>query len=87
MSARLFLGNCLTSYKNEYGTFFVSPCHPDYGIIKEVEILQGRFLNNIDISEFRKVAVIGEKVKSDLFKGNDNNRVYLQLPAVLHISD
>jgi putative ABC transport system permease protein len=85
MSARLFLGNCLTSYKNEYGTFFVSPCHPDYGIIKEVEILQGRFLNNIDISEFRKVAVIGEKVKSDLFKGSDTVALgkYIAIQGVL----
>ena len=85
ISARLFLGGCLTSYKNEYGTFFVSPCHPDYGIIKEVEILQGRFLNNIDISEFRKVAVIGEKVKSDLFKGNDTTAIgkYISIKGVL----
>jgi putative ABC transport system permease protein len=85
MSARLFLGSCLTSYKNEYGTFFISPCHPDYGIIKEVEILQGRFLNNIDISEFRKVAVIGEKVKSDLFKGNDTIALgkYISIKGVL----
>lgn len=85
MSARLFLGNCLTSYKNEYGTFFISPCHPDYGNIKEVEILQGRFLNNIDISEFRKVAVIGEKVKSDLFKGSDTIALgkYISIKGVL----
>ncbi|MGA2822971.1 MAG: ABC transporter permease, partial [Bacteroidales bacterium] len=71
ISARLFLGNNLVSYKNQYGSFFISPCHPDYGYIKEVEILQGRFLNNIDIRDFRKVAVIGEKVKSVLFKGKD----------------
>jgi putative ABC transport system permease protein len=85
MSARLFLGSCLTSYKKEYGTFFVSPCHPDYGIIKEVQILQGRFLNNIDISEFRKVAVIGEKVKSDLFKGSDTIALgkYISIKGVL----
>ena len=85
ISARLFLGGCLTSYKNEYGTFFISPCHPDYGNIKEVQILQGRFLNNIDISEFRKVAVIGEKVKSDLFKGNDTIALgkYISIKGVL----
>jgi len=85
MSARIFLGSCLTSYKNEYGTFFISPCHPDYGIIKEVEMIQGRFLNNIDITEFRKVAVIGEKVKSDLFKGIDTIALgkYIAIKGVL----
>ncbi len=85
ISARLFLGNNLISYKNEYGSFFLSPCHPDYGIIKEVDIIQGRFLNNIDINEFRKVAVIGEKVKSSLFKGVDSVAMgkYIKINGVL----
>jgi putative ABC transport system permease protein len=71
ISSRLFLGNNLTSYKNNYGSFFLSPCHPDYGYIKEIQIISGRFLNELDIQDFRKVAVIGEKVKSELFKGAD----------------
>ncbi len=71
ISARLFMGNRITSYKNNYGTFFLSPCHPDYGIIKELTVIEGRFLNNIDILDFRKVAVIGEKVKAALFKAPD----------------
>jgi putative ABC transport system permease protein len=71
ISARLFSGNKITSYKKEYGSFFLSPCHPDYGYIKEVEMVQGRFLNTIDINECRKVAAIGEKVKEALFKGSD----------------
>ncbi|MEI7724697.1 MAG: ABC transporter permease [Bacteroidota bacterium] len=71
ISASLFLGNKLISYKIEYGSFFLSPFHPDYGFIKELDVIQGRFLNTIDIKEFRKVAVIGEKVKSTLFKGAD----------------
>ena len=71
ISARLFLGNRLISYKNEYGSYFLSPCHPDYGFIKELDILKGRFINNFDVDEFRKVAVISEKVKIALFKGKD----------------
>ena len=85
ISARLFLGNNLISRNNEYGSFFLSPCHPDYGSIKEVDIIQGRFLNNIDINEFRKVAVIGEKVKSALFKGADTMAMgkYIKINGVL----
>ncbi|MCX6307158.1 MAG: ABC transporter permease [Bacteroidetes bacterium] len=85
ISARLFLGNKLVSYKNEYGSFFLSPCHPDYGFIKEVDIIQGRFLNTIDIREFRKVAIIGEKVKSTLFKGTDTVAMgkYVKINGVL----
>ena len=85
ISARLFLGNKLISYKDEYGSFFLSPCHPDYGVIKEIDMIQGRFLNNIDINEFRKVAVIGEKVKSTLFKGTDTIALgkYIKINGVL----
>jgi putative ABC transport system permease protein len=85
ISARLFLGNRLTSYKDEYGSFFLSPCHPDYGYIKELSIIQGRFLNNLDIDEFRKVAVIGEKVKSGLFKHGDTVALgkYINISGVL----
>jgi putative ABC transport system permease protein len=85
ISARLFLGNKLISYKNEYGSFFLSPCHPDYGFIKEIDMIQGRFLNTIDIKEFRKVAVIGEKVKSSLFKGADTIPLgkYIKINGVL----
>lgn len=85
ISARLFLGNKLISYKNEYGSFFLSPCHPDYGFIKEVDMVQGRFLNTIDIKEFRKVAVIGEKVKAALFKGTDTSAMgkYVKINGVI----
>jgi len=85
MSSRMFLGNTITSYKNEYGTFYLSPCHPDYGYIKEVEMLEGRFLNIFDINQYRKVAVIGEKVKGDLFKGTDTVAMgeYLNINGVL----
>jgi len=85
ISARLFLGNRLVSYKNEYGSFFLSPCHPDYGYIKELDIVQGRFLNNIDINENRKVAVIGEKVKTTLFKNKDTLALskYIKISGVI----
>jgi len=85
ISARVFMGNQIVSYKNEFGTFFISPSHADYGAIKEVQIVDGRFLNNLDTKEFRKVAVIGEKVKSSLFKGIDTIATgkYINIQGVL----
>jgi putative ABC transport system permease protein len=85
LSARLFLGNRLVSYKNEYGSFFLSPCHPDYGYIKEIDIVNGRFINNLDLRDFRKIAIISEKVKTALFKGNDTLAIgkYIKISGVL----
>jgi len=85
ISSRMFLGNTITSYKDEYGSFYLSPCHPDYAKIKEIEMIQGRFLNDLDIRECRKVAAIGEKVKADLFKGTDTVAMgkYININGVL----
>jgi putative ABC transport system permease protein len=48
-------------------------------------MVQGRFLNVIDIKDFRKVAVIGEKVKSSLFKGADSIPLgkYIKINSVI----
>lgn len=42
----------------------------DYNIINPCHILEGRFINDIDVSQNRKVCVLGSKVKNTLF-GND----------------
>lgn len=69
ISSRVWIWqNNTFSYKNNYGNFTISPVHPDYGGIKELQILNGRFINDIDLEENRKVVVIGEIVKDNLFK-------------------
>ncbi len=71
ISARLWLGSNTVSYGNAFATFNVSPSLPDYGYIKNIEMVDGRFINEIDIKDCRKVASIGLKVKQELFKGSD----------------
>lgn len=60
--------NRVISYKKEYGVFDLISAHPDYIEIENATILEGRFLNKIDIQKRRKVVVIGEPVKKALFK-------------------
>ena len=43
---------------------------PVYTELESLDLRYGRFLNAIDISETRKVCVIGEQIYNDLFKGN-----------------
>ena len=72
ISARIWIWeNNTFSYRNNYGNFTISPVHPDYGGIKELTMVEGRFVNQIDQEKFRKVVVIGEIVKSSLFKAPD----------------
>lgn len=58
-------------YKNESGNFRVQGVMPDYQFIENAGIIIGRFLNEADVRESKKVVVIGNKVKTDLFKNED----------------
>jgi len=55
------------SYKDNFGNFNVSPIHDTYKEIKNFDIIEGRFLNKIDISEHRKVVIIQDEVEKILF--------------------
>ena len=59
------------SYNGEFGNYRVEGVYPDKQFIENSDILEGRFINASDVDESKKVAVIGNKVKSDLFKNNN----------------
>lgn len=59
------------TYKNETGNYRVRGVLPDEQFIENASIVNGRFLNYSDIDNGKKVAVIGNKVKTDLFKRQD----------------
>jgi putative ABC transport system permease protein len=61
----------LVNYKNESGTYLIRGAHPEYQIIENADIINGRFINEADINENRKVGVIGHRMKLDLFKDED----------------
>jgi putative ABC transport system permease protein len=50
----------------------VKGLYPDYTYIEEQKVKYGRFINDIDILEKRKVCFIGKKISEDLF-GKDVN--------------
>jgi putative ABC transport system permease protein len=58
-------------YGKETGTYRIEGVNPNYQFIENSEIKNGRFVNLSDIEHFEKVAVIGKKVETDLFKNNE----------------
>jgi putative ABC transport system permease protein len=58
-------------YGKEVATFDIRSVHPAHQYLERTEIAEGRFLNELDIREFRKVASIGVKVQEQLF-GKEN---------------
>lgn len=74
--------NNTLSYKNEYGSFDIFCIHPDYGVVESLYPTKGRFLNDIDVEEIRKVAALGKMVDEALFKGEDPLGKYIQVAGI-----
>lgn len=62
----------IISYQNESGAFEVKSVHPENQFIELVTPTEGRFLNDIDIIERRKVVALSEKLSSALFVNQEN---------------
>ena len=65
-------GDFFTNYKNKSRSFNVQCVFPDHLYIEMPELTRGRFINNIDIEERRKVAVVGTAVTEEFFKEDEN---------------
>ncbi len=80
--------NVVRGEKN--GSYLVKGCYPVYDLIEKSKMLYGRYINDIDIKERRKVCVIGERIYEVLFqKGEDPtgqqirvNGIYFQVIGV-----
>ena len=59
------------TYKNQTGNYRVEGAYPDQQFIENASLVSGRFLNKSDIDDSRKVTVIGNQVKQDIFKEED----------------
>ncbi|WP_461532074.1 ABC transporter permease [Sinomicrobium sp.] len=80
----------------KYGTFPVFGDYPEVDRISKKKIYEGgRFLNEMDIEKERKVCVIGERVRNDLFDKDEDpvgeyvklNNIYLQVVGVYKKSE
>jgi putative ABC transport system permease protein len=79
---QLYRGNTV-SYNNEFGSFNIRSVHPGYAIIEKLTMIEGRFVNDIDLDEFRKAAVISTKVRDALFKTEPALDKYIKINGVM----
>ena len=64
-------GNANIVYKKKYANFSIRGVHPGHTHLENTTMQEGRYINTIDLQQFRKVAVIGRKVQEELFEGKD----------------
>jgi putative ABC transport system permease protein len=83
VSSRYFLPNdILYSYGKEYGSFETSSCYPTLKEMDNITIKSGRFINELDMREFRKVVIIGDEIRKALFKEEDPIGKYIKIGGV-----
>ncbi|NNK86517.1 MAG: ABC transporter permease [Desulfobacterales bacterium] len=75
-------GNNKITYKNESGAFNIISCHPAHQYLENTIMVKGRHINQIDISQFRKVAIIGTEVEKILFKKDSSLDKYININSI-----
>ncbi len=76
------------------GTFNVMGQYPEFILVMKKDIVKGRFLNQKDIDDKRKICVIGPRVQEVLFKKDENpmgqyiriNGVYFMVVGLTRVS-
>lgn len=72
----------LTTYGNEYGNYRIEGVMPDYQFLENETMVSGRYINQADNDNYEKVAVIGYKVYTDLFKQKEAIGEYIQITGI-----
>jgi putative ABC transport system permease protein len=67
-----FLGSPLIKRGAKSDTLEVRGAHPEALTMRPLDVVLGRFINEIDMNERRKVAVIGPRARRVLFKEDEN---------------
>ncbi len=75
-------GNRTLTYKNETGSYFTRSCMPDHDYLENCTVIEGRFVNDFDIAQYRKVAAIGVPVRDALFKKEDAIGKYFNVDGI-----
>jgi putative ABC transport system permease protein len=72
ITGRFYLwGEFHVRYGERHAAFDILGSHPDQQFLEKTQMKEGRFINERDVAERRKVAVIGELVRTALFRNQD----------------
>jgi putative ABC transport system permease protein len=85
ISARQWVSfeNNKLSYKKEYGSFDILGVHPGMKTIEQARIEVGRFINDVDVKEVRKVVVISKIIVGELVKhGEEPLGEYIKIGSI-----
>lgn len=82
MSGRFMIWGAQVVYGTEFGSYSVRSVHPGHQALENTIMTQGRYINETDLKESRKVAIIGRLVAQDLFKEVDPMGKYIKVNGI-----
>jgi putative ABC transport system permease protein len=71
------------SYGGEYASCYLRGVYPKTQLISDLDVLEGRFINDVDMRERRKVVLINERMKTLLFKSENPIGKYLKIVGAM----
>ncbi len=78
-SGRYYIGGNKFSYGNEYGDYTAITCHPDLKEVESIDLVEGRFINQVDLNKARKSVVLGKDIYDALFKEKEAIGEYVRV--------
>ena len=72
----------LTTYNKENGSYRVEGVLPDYQFLENATLVAGRYINQSDLKNNEKVAIIGNQVYLDLFKDKNALGEYVDITGI-----
>lgn len=72
----------IVAYGDKTSAFDIRSVHPDHQFLENTLITRGRFLNDTDLADKRKVAVIGVRVAEFLFGRDDAMGKWIKLNGI-----
>lgn len=70
------------NYKSKTAAFSIYGAEPNVLQVEAVRVVEGRFLNQMDLDEERKICVIGDQVVERLFEKEDPMGKYIRINGV-----
>jgi putative ABC transport system permease protein len=85
ITGRFYLsGQFTVSYEKVVTSFDVRSVHPGHLYLENTQITEGRFINDLDVAERRKVVVIGPVAVERLFKGKSPIGEWISVKDVMY---
>ncbi len=77
--------NVNVRYKNEAGSYNATAVMPDHQFLEKTIITKGRYINNDDIKNKRRYAVIGRLVEEDIYRNEEAVGTFVNLNGMAYM--